>query len=82
MKADFSQDFNLSPCVLSQAHSALDSEQVSYVRKTVDWLLGQCFSSGNLRSSLGSKDDKLVHWCHGAPGAIYTFLEAYKVRLS
>ncbi|XP_037037407.1 lanC-like protein 2 [Bradysia coprophila] len=65
--------------ILLKAHSFLDSAQITYVRKTVDWLLGQCFSSGNLRSSLGSKDDKLVHWCHGAPGAIYMFLEAYKL---
>jgi hypothetical protein len=26
--------------------------------------------AGNLPSSLGSKTDKLVHWCHGAPGLV------------
>lgn len=57
----------------------MDSTQIVYVRKTIDWLLSQCFNSGNLRSSLGSNDDKLIHWCHGAPGAIYMFLEAHAV---
>lgn len=59
----------------------MDSTQINYVRKTIDWLLIQRFISGNLRSSLGSKDDKLIHWCHGAPGAIYMFLEAHTVIL-
>lgn len=49
------------------------------VKLTIDWVLGQCFASGNLRSSVGSSTDKLVHWCHGAPGAVYLFIEAYKV---
>lgn len=57
----------------------MDSKQKTYVQRTIDWLLAQRFTSGNLRSSLGSKDDKLIHWCHGAPGAIYMFLEAHAV---
>lgn len=57
----------------------MNPTQVTHLQKTIDWLLTQRFTSGNLRSSLGSKDDKLIHWCHGAPGAIYMFLEAHAV---
>ena len=38
------------------------------------------FESHNYPSSIGSKNgDKLVQWCHGAPGWIHMFLQAYKV---
>lgn len=38
------------------------------------------FPSGNYPSSIGSGGgDKLVHWCHGAPGWVYMFIAAYKV---
>ena len=50
------------------------------VRPTIDSLMAQRFPSGNYPSSLGSPTgDKLIHWCHGAPGWIYTFILAYKV---
>lgn len=36
--------------------------------------------SGNWPSSLGRIDeDRLVHWCHGAPGIISLMLSAFKV---
>lgn len=37
--------------------------------------------SGNLRSSIGSSasEDKLVHWCHGAPGHVLLLVKAYEV---
>ena len=39
------------------------------------WALGsKQYSSGNVPSSHGSDNDKLIHWCHGAPGAIHLFL--------
>ncbi len=28
----------------------------------------------------GNESDKLVHWCHGAPGVLHMLLLAYKVR--
>eukprot|EP00172_Hildenbrandia_rubra_P002453 Plantae.Rhodophyta-Hildenbrandia_rubra.ctg3309.p1 GENE.Plantae.Rhodophyta-Hildenbrandia_rubra.ctg3309~~Plantae.Rhodophyta-Hildenbrandia_rubra.ctg3309.p1 ORF type:complete len:388 (+),score=39.70 Plantae.Rhodophyta-Hildenbrandia_rubra.ctg3309:1042-2205(+) len=31
-------------------------------------------SSGNIASSLGNTNDRLVHWCHGAPGWVDTCL--------
>lgn len=38
--------------------------------------------SGNLSSSLGSKSDRLVHWCHGAPGHILLLTKAYELYSS
>jgi len=35
---------------------------------TIDAILHVRLPSGNLPSSLGSTHDRLVHWCHGAPG--------------
>eukprot|EP00929_Paragymnodinium_shiwhaense_P042432 TRINITY_DN21961_c0_g1_i3.p1 TRINITY_DN21961_c0_g1~~TRINITY_DN21961_c0_g1_i3.p1 ORF type:complete len:384 (+),score=54.36 TRINITY_DN21961_c0_g1_i3:94-1245(+) len=40
------------------------------VRRCAEALLAQQFPSGNIPSSLGSAKDKLVHWCHGAPGVV------------
>lgn len=31
-------------------------------------------------SSNDSKSDKLVQWCHGAPGFAYAFNRAYQVN--
>jgi hypothetical protein len=41
-----------------------------HLKATIDALLRLRFPSGNLPSSLGSGSDRLVHWCHGAPGFI------------
>ncbi|XP_074659110.1 lanC-like protein 2 isoform X2 [Tubulanus polymorphus] len=50
-----------------------------FVRPTVDWLSTLQFPSGNFPSSIGSRSgDKLVHWCHGAPGWAFMFAMAYK----
>ena len=46
----------------------------------MDYLLSIRLASGNLPSSLESSvDDRLVHWCHGASGAVHLFARAYKV---
>ncbi|XP_078377053.1 lanC-like protein 2 isoform X3 [Oculina patagonica] len=37
------------------------------------------FPSGNFPSSLESETDKLIHWCHGAPGAVHLMVKAYQV---
>lgn len=55
------------------------SELNDLVRPTLDELARCVFSSGNFPSSQGSQSDRLVHWCHGAPGAIFLFGSAYKV---
>jgi lantibiotic modifying enzyme len=41
------------------------------IQATIDYLIRHgSFESGNLQSSLCSTDDRLVHWCHGAPGMV------------
>lgn len=58
---------------------SLSETILSSVRPTVDWMLALQFPSGNCPSSIGSSTgDKLVHWCHGAPGWIYMFIQAYQ----
>ncbi|XP_056008000.1 glutathione S-transferase LANCL1-like [Ostrea edulis] len=58
---------------------SLQAEIDSLVKPTVDYMLSLQFPSGNCPSSVTSIDkDKLVHWCHGAPGWIYMFIQAYK----
>lgn len=54
-------------------------ELTNLIKPTVDYLISIRFPSGNTPSSVGREHDKLVHWCHGAPGVIYTQIEAYKV---
>lgn len=49
------------------------------VQPSVEYMLSLRFPSGNCPSSVGSSTgDKLVHWCHGAPGWIHMFIMAYK----
>ena len=64
---------------LFQAKQYLTTEQIELVRPTVDFLIGIRYSSGNFPSSLGSNNDRLVHWCHGAPGSVQMLCAAYQV---
>nr|KAG5705127.1 hypothetical protein BaRGS_030844 [Batillaria attramentaria] len=49
------------------------------VRPCIDYMLTLQFASGNFPSSIGSSSgDKLVQWCHGAPGWVCMFVAAYK----
>lgn len=50
-----------------------------YVKPTLDWLLDKRFVSGNIPSSMGSPTDRLVQWCHGAPGFVPLCIKAYQV---
>lgn len=50
-------------------------ELVGLVQPTLDYLLGIRFRSGNTPSSVGREHDKLIHWCHGAPGVVYTLTQ-------
>ncbi|PAA69930.1 hypothetical protein BOX15_Mlig019440g3, partial [Macrostomum lignano] len=56
----------LSEVELSNARRRLDV--------TVDFLRQRQFKSLNYPSSMGSDRDRLVHWCHGAPGFALMFL--------
>lgn len=66
--------------MLMQARKHLTKEELDeVVRPTIDYLASLFFRSGNFPSSLGSDRDRLVQWCHGAPGAVYLFGKAYQV---
>ncbi|KAH8038683.1 hypothetical protein HPB51_002827 [Rhipicephalus microplus] len=54
-------------------------ELTRLVKPSIDWLAGLQYPSGNYPSSIGSSTDKLVHWCHGAPGTIHLLLLAHLV---
>lgn len=56
-----------------------DAELKELIRPSVDAYASLQYPSGNFPSSLGSQTDKLVHWCHGAPGAVHLLALAYKV---
>ncbi|XP_069067604.1 lanC-like protein 2 isoform X2 [Pleurodeles waltl] len=60
--------------------SNLDQETlVELVKPSIDYLRHKKFRSGNYPSSLSNESDRLVHWCHGAPGVIHVLLQAYKI---
>ncbi|KOB78189.1 GPCRorphan/putative Class B Family, partial [Operophtera brumata] len=55
---------------------------IFYIRPTIDWLIYQQFPSGNFPSSLTSTSgDKLVQWCHGAPGFVFDDDKYMKVAI-
>lgn len=49
------------------------------IKSTLDFILGLQYSSGNFPSSFGSGNDRLIHWCHGAPGGVYLMILAYTI---
>ncbi len=69
----------MSHCLLlpAQTHRA---ELDALLRPTLDVAMTLRYPSGNYPSSIGSASDRLVHWCHGAPGWVHTFVKAHEVR--
>ncbi|CAH1646094.1 unnamed protein product [Spodoptera littoralis] len=67
--------------MLLQARSYINIKEIrNYIKPTLDWLMNQRFQSGNFPSSLGSTSgDKLVQWCHGAPGFVALCILAHQV---
>ncbi|XP_072752902.1 lanC-like protein 2 isoform X1 [Anoplolepis gracilipes] len=66
--------------LLLQARHYLTQEQIdNYLKPSLYYLQKLQFSSGNFPSSLGNSSDKLVQWCHGAPGISILFCLAYKI---
>ncbi|KAJ0180506.1 hypothetical protein K1T71_003910 [Dendrolimus kikuchii] len=52
----------------------------SFIKPTLDWLLTKRYSSGNFQSSFeSSSGDRLVQWCHGAPGFIPLCVLAHQI---
>ncbi|XP_049605469.1 lanC-like protein 2 [Syngnathus scovelli] len=60
----------------ARVHADILSE---LVRPSIDYIRHKKFRSGNFPSSLSNESDRLVHWCHGAPGVIHMLIMAYKV---
>jgi lantibiotic modifying enzyme len=60
----------------------LKPDEVEDVKGTLRYLIKNRFSSGNYPSSEGSESDRLVHWCHGAPGVALTLVKAAEVIFS
>uniref|UniRef100_A4IIE7 LanC-like protein 2 n=1 Tax=Xenopus tropicalis TaxID=8364 RepID=A4IIE7_XENTR len=66
--------------MLMQPSSNVDVETLSdLVKPCIDYVRHKKFRSGNYPSSLSNETDRLVHWCHGAPGVIHMLLHAHKV---
>lgn len=57
----------------------LKADEVEDVKATLHYMIRNRFPSGNYPSSEGSESDRLVHWCHGAPGVALTLIKAAKV---
>lgn len=57
----------------------LKADEVKDVKATLFYMIRNRFPSGNYPSSEGSESDRLVHWCHGAPGVALTLIKAAKV---
>mmetsp|Transcript_25961 Transcript_25961/g.56267 ORF Transcript_25961/g.56267 Transcript_25961/m.56267 type:complete len:452 (-) Transcript_25961:2-1357(-) len=65
---------------LKQVGEDMGRDLLALVHQTINILdREQTFASGNLRSSIGREKDKLVHWCHGAPGYVLLLVKAYDV---
>ncbi|PKU59666.1 hypothetical protein MA16_Dca028691 [Dendrobium catenatum] len=57
----------------------LKAEEIEYVKGTLLYMIKNRFPSGNYPSSENSETDRLVHWCHGAPGITLTLVKAAQV---
>ncbi|XP_022734052.1 lanC-like protein GCR2 isoform X3 [Durio zibethinus] len=57
----------------------LKPDEVEHVKGTLRYMIKNRFPSGNYPSSEGSESDRLVHWCHGAPGVTLTLVKAAEV---
>lgn len=60
----------------------LKPDEVEDVKGTLRYMIKNRFPSGNYPSSEGSESDRLVHWCHGAPGVTLTLVKAAEVTFS
>ena len=60
-------------------HTELKLDEQDDVKNTLLYMIKNRFPSGNYPSSEGNDSDRLVHWCHGAPGVALTLAKAYEV---
>uniref|UniRef100_K4AB88 Uncharacterized protein n=1 Tax=Setaria italica TaxID=4555 RepID=K4AB88_SETIT len=59
-------------------HTELKLDEQDDVKNTLRYMIKNRFPSGNYPSSEGNESDRLVHWCHGAPGVALTLAKAYE----
>ena len=58
----------------------LESSVKEQIKNTLDHMLTLQFPSGNFPlEAKSNREDVQVHWCHGAPGFVYTLYHAHKV---
>lgn len=60
----------------------LTEDEMEDVKSTLSYMIKNRFPSGNYPSSEGRESDRLVHWCHGAPGVALTLAKAAKVCIN
>lgn len=65
--------------MLLEAHRYLNDEQLNLIREAINFVQGIRYPSCNYPSSIGGQTDRLVHWCHGAPGVCHLLIKAYMV---
>jgi len=64
-----------------QAREYLEPDDLTkLIQPTLDGILELRFESKNVPSSVGNTSDRLVQWCHGAPGVTALYCLAYEVR--
>ena len=55
----------------------------SHIKPTLDYFVSLQYPSGNFPSSIVGQtaptNDKLIHWCHGAPGVVHLLIRAQKI---
>lgn len=58
-----------------------DPAHLPWITATLDTILSSQYPSGNFPRTFQEDVavDMLVHWCHGAPGVVYTLYHAHKV---
>ncbi|CAI9568609.1 unnamed protein product [Staurois parvus] len=66
--------------MLMQPLAKVEQETLTeLVKPCIDYVRHKKFRSGNYPSSLSNETDRLVHWCHGAPGVIHMLIQAHKL---
>lgn len=65
--------------ILLEAHKYLNDDQLKLVKDAINFVEGTKYPSHNYPSSIGGQTDRLVHWCHGAPGVVHMLVKAYQV---
>lgn len=63
--------------MIIQSRKYLYDSYDQLITQTLDYLLSLQLPSGNFPSSEGKNNDDLIHFCHGATGAVPVLCKAY-----